>query len=273
VLKRRWNAPVWLGFLVVLAAPFLYFSIFLRFPATRERPWLTSPVFAVGLVLMALGIFRAYLEPWSYRGKKFGTALGVISVAVLAFFGAGVLHFARQLPPVMGGPKVGEKAPDFTLPDKDGRLVTLSNLLESGPDGRGKVNGAVLIFYRGGWCPFCDSELRSLQESLGEFDRRHVSLVAISAHPPRTNRELCERQGYTFTFLSDPDAEATRRYDMLEAGDGQKGDGTVRPAEFLVDSTGIVRWVHPDKSVIVRTRPGEILKVIDHLDLDSTTTH
>jgi len=100
-----------------------------------------------------------------------------------------------------------------------------------------------------------------------------VSVVAISVFPPETNRELCREQGYTFPFLSDQKTEAIRRYDLLDAGGGQEGDGIVRPAEFLVDATGTVRWANLTKSLIVRTRPSEILKVINDLNLGATKIH
>jgi hypothetical protein len=150
VLRRRWNIPVWLGSLIALSAPILYFSIFLKFPALRDRPSLTLLIFGVGLALMALGIFRAYQEPWIYRGRVLGTILAAVSVAVFALFGAGIFYFARQFPPSRSGPKVGQKAPDFALQGTDGRLVTLADLL-SGKTGGSEVNGAVLIFYRGDW--------------------------------------------------------------------------------------------------------------------------
>jgi hypothetical protein len=134
-----------------LSAPFLYVSIFIGFPDLRDRPWPTFLIFGIGFALMALGLRRAYLEPAIYRGRMGGTILAAVGFLVLALYGAGVFHFARQVPPSRDAPKVGEKAPDFTLQDKDGRPVTLSRILATGPDGRGGMNGAVLIFYRGFW--------------------------------------------------------------------------------------------------------------------------
>ena len=67
--------------------------------------------------------------------------------------------------------------------------------------------------------------------------------MAISVDPPEVSRDLCRKAGYTFTVLSDPNAEVTRRYHLLHAGGGPDGHDIARPAEFLVDSLGMVRWV------------------------------
>jgi peroxiredoxin len=115
--------------------------------------------------------------------------------------------------------------------------------------------------------------LRSFEHSISEFDRRHVSLVAISVDPLETTRELREKQGYTFRFLADTKAEVIRRYDLLHAGAGEKGEDLARPAEFLVDATGTIRWVNLTDSLIVRARPGQVLNVIDSLHLSSNQRH
>jgi len=111
--------------------------------------------------------------------------------------------------------------------------------------------------------------LRSLQDSLGAFDARRVRLVAISVDPPEINREHCRKQGYTYTLLSDTKSEAIRRYDLEHPGGGPGGVDISRPAEFLVDSTGTVRWVNLTDSILVRSRPGQILKAVDDLGLAS----
>ena len=66
--------------------------------------------------------------------------------------------------------------------------------------------------------------------------------------------------GYTFTFLSDPKAETIRRYDLLHAGQGEGGADIARPAEFLVDTSGKVRWVNMTENYWVRARPEQILE-------------
>ena len=83
--------------------------------------------------------------------------------------------------------------------------------------------------------------------------------MAISVDGPDVSRDLCQRAGYTFTFLSDPKVEAIRRYDLVHAGAGIKGQDIARPAEFLVDASGTVRWVNLTENFLVRARPEQIL--------------
>jgi len=85
--------------------------------------------------------------------------------------------------------------------------------------------------------------------------------VAISVDSPETSRNLMQQQGYTFTFLSDPNADAIRRFDLVHAGQGEGGHDIARPAELLVDSTGTVRWVHLTENYWVRARPEQVLEV------------
>jgi len=102
--------------------------------------------------------------------------------------------------------------------------------------------------------------LRSIQQSLDKFHEVGIRPVAISVDAPKVSRDLCQKAGYTFTFLSDPKAEAIRRYDLVHAGQGINGEDIARPAEFLLDSSGTVRWVNLTESYWVRARPGQILE-------------
>jgi peroxiredoxin len=90
--------------------------------------------------------------------------------------------------------------------------------------------------------------------------------VAISVDSPEESRLLREQTGYTFTFLSDPNAEVIRRYDLIHAGAGEKGQDIARPAEFLVDSSGTVKWVNMTENYWVRARPENILEAAKKLE-------
>lgn len=88
--------------------------------------------------------------------------------------------------------------------------------------------------------------------------------MAISVDPPATTRAHLEKTGWTYTFLSDAEAEVARRYDLLHPGGGLEGD-IARPAEILIDPGGTVRWVDLTDDYRIRTRPETVLAVFDRL--------
>jgi hypothetical protein len=115
---------------------------------------------ATALFLLASGISRAFRRPDAYRGKISGSILGVLAVGIVGFFLALTFYLGRNIPAAHGAPRVGETAPDFTLPDSKGNSVTLSSLVHSPfvADGQsaagvasGRTAAVVLIFYRGYW--------------------------------------------------------------------------------------------------------------------------
>ncbi len=133
------------GFLVCLLGFASYFFLFALFPVTRDVPWANWLLFAAGLALLGAGIARAFRRPEVYRGRVLGPILGVLGLAVVGFFLYATLVATRDLPASPDAPKVGQKAPDFTLRDSQGRPVALRDLV-----GPGKP-WVVLIFYRGYW--------------------------------------------------------------------------------------------------------------------------
>jgi hypothetical protein len=143
-MKRRWNWSLWAGFLLVLAGLLSYVPVFAHFPVTRDFPWVNLLMFAAGGALLVAGLMRAYRQPQLYRGRITGPVLAVLSVLGIGFFCYGLFYVARQLPESAAAPRVGQRAPDFTLPDHDGNPLALADLLE-------KSNAALLIFYRGYW--------------------------------------------------------------------------------------------------------------------------
>lgn len=100
---------------------------------------------------------------------------------------------------------------------------------------------------------------------MSEFDARGLRVAAVSVDSPAINRSHHQKLGLTFPLLSDEKAEAIRRYDLLHAGAGEGGTDIARPAEFLIDSSGTVRWVNLTESFMVRARPAEVLKAAEAL--------
>jgi len=107
--------------------------------------------------------------------------------------------------------------------------------------------------------------LRSFQQKLQEFDARGVRFVGISVDPPDINQQQSQKLGYTFPLLSDPNAKVIRRYDVLHPGAGPKSADIARPAEFLIDSSGVVRWVNLTENIAVRARPEQVLEAFSQL--------
>lgn len=136
-MKRSFNWLLWTGLLVAFLAPVSYFFFFANFPVTRDVPWTAFLLIAVALALLIAG--------WRRAPKKLVPSL----VAAFALFLMGAFTFlvtvgSKNLPLSTSAPAAGEKAPEFTLSDANGRQVSLSNLLDGS-------NGVLLVFYRGYW--------------------------------------------------------------------------------------------------------------------------
>jgi len=108
--------------------------------------------------------------------------------------------------------------------------------------------------------------LRGIEKRLPEFKAAGVRPVAICVDSPETSRDLSNKAGYTFTILSDPNANVIRRYDLLHKAGGPDGHDIARPAEFLLDSARIVRWVNFTEDVRVRARADEMLVAAKNLN-------
>ena len=149
---RRFNWPLWVGFLLTLAAFFTYFAVFVWFPVTRDFPWANLVIFVIAGLLLVMGVRRGFASdrPHPTRSKVVTSIVGLLSLLVFAFFVFAIFIAARWLPASTGAPQVGQRAPDFTLADTTGRQVSLTELLTSPVNGS-TPKGALLIFYRGYW--------------------------------------------------------------------------------------------------------------------------
>ena len=151
-MKKQWNWPLWIGFIACLAGLYTY-PFFTQFESTRDFPWVNLMLFCVGLVLVIVGLFRAFGRPTLYRGRIFGTLFAVVSFLLAGFFGYIVFFKLRELPASAGAPRVGQRAPAFELPDQNNRQVSLTNLLTSpvSSNSSANPNAVLLVFYRGFW--------------------------------------------------------------------------------------------------------------------------
>ena len=155
---RRFNWPIWAGFLLTLIAFLSYFLVFVWFPVTRDFPWANLLLFALAAALLLIGVRRAFAppgvvdRPHPTRSKIAASILATLSVAIFGFFILSTFIIARRLPASPNHPQVGQKAPDFTLSDTNGKQVSLSELLASRDEkAQTPPRGVLLVFYRGYW--------------------------------------------------------------------------------------------------------------------------
>jgi len=92
-----------------------------------------------------------------------------------------------------------------------------------------------------------------------------VRPIAISVDAPEATENLKKKSGYTYSFLSDPNTEVIRRYDLLHKVAGVEGHDIARPAEILVDKSGVVRWVSLTEDLRVRARPEQMIAAAKQL--------
>jgi len=150
--SKRLNWPLWLGFLLTLGAFLSYFFIFIWFPFTRDFPWANLLLFVIAVVLLFMGLRRGFASdrPHPTRSKIVSTIVSVLSLVVIALFVFTIFINGRRLPASKGAPQVGQRAPDFSLPDSSGKTVSLNELLTTPINGNAP-KGVLLVFYRGYW--------------------------------------------------------------------------------------------------------------------------
>lgn len=170
---------------------------------------------------------------------------------------------------------VGDVAPDFSLPDAAGSSVHLSELLTTGP--------VVVSFYRGGWCPYCNIELRALQAALPALTDAGATLVAISPDAPDDSLSTAEKSDLQFPVLSDTRAAAITAYGLnytIESVSravlsdeeaeraGARGVETQvlpTPATYVIGTDGRVAYAFVDHDYTHRAEPTELVAAVSAL--------
>jgi peroxiredoxin len=171
--------------------------------------------------------------------------------------------------------KVGDPAADFELPNVRGGTLSLHAALESGP--------AVLSFYRGSWCPFCNLELNALQRRLPEIRAAGARLIAVSPQKPDASLDHAEKLDLQFDVLSDTGNRIAKRYGLIMTIDqslrplylrwgidvpAANGDDSYElpvPATYVIDTSGKIRAAFVDKDYTKRMEPQDILAALSQL--------
>ena len=109
--------------------------------------------------------------------------------------------------------------------------------------------------------------MRSFQKSLPEFNAHHIRVAAVSVDTPDDSEHLRRTAGYSFLFLCDDKDALIRSWDLVHPHAGEGGADIARPAEFILDWTGKVRWVKLTDDFLIRARPEDVLRALDSLNL------
>ncbi len=175
----------------------------------------------------------------------------------------------------MAAPRVGDRVPGFTLPDARGGDISLAEELK-----RGSV---VVAFYRGGWCPYCDLQLRSYQEVLPRIRQLGASVVAISPQTLEATLTTAEKKELAFAVLSDRSDQVARAYGLafkvparldeiqrgfgidIPAANGDTSNELPVTATFVVASDGRVAFRHLDVDWRRRLEPAKLLQWLEQL--------
>ncbi len=171
--------------------------------------------------------------------------------------------------------KVGDRAPGFTPPDPDGKMVASADLLQAGP--------LVLSFYRGVWCPFCNIELKALQAALGDINARGASLAAVSQQTGANNRKSVRENDLHFPILSDHGGEVGAAFGLrwvvpeemrevhrqlggpLPTFNGEDSWTLPMPGRYVIGQDGVIAYAEVNPDYTKRPEPADLLPVLDQL--------
>jgi len=175
-----------------------------------------------------------------------------------------------QAEPVPTALKVGDSIPDVTLRTVDNQEVKLQTLVAEKP--------TVLVFFRGGWCPFCNAQLSSLVGIEQELNKGGVQIIAIGMDQPSKLRETMQHDKLDYTLLSDSDATAVKAFGIaykvddatlarmksfnvdLDAATGNNDHILPHPSVFVVNTSGVIRFAHADTDFKVRLSAPKVLE-------------
>lgn len=171
--------------------------------------------------------------------------------------------------------KVGDQAPNFILSDAHGSATALRALLIEGP--------AVVVFYRGNWCPYCSAELAAYQLAMPEITARGARLVAISPEIPDDSLTPTEIDALSYEVLSDPGNTVARKFGIvyqlddpsrelyrdfgldLAAANGDDSWELPVPATFIINNKREIAFASADPDFRKRAEPADIVAALDEL--------
>lgn len=176
---------------------------------------------------------------------------------------------------VAQGLKEGDKVPDFKLPDATGKTVSITEELSKGP--------VILTFYRGGWCPYCNLELKAYQRELDSIKDAGATLIAISPETPDASLSTKGKNELEFIVLSDEGNNVAERFNLIfkmpdylieiykaaglnVAGHNGNNDWELpKPATFVIDQSGKIVFAEVDSDYTKRVEPSKVIEIVNKI--------
>ncbi|MCX6319027.1 MAG: peroxiredoxin-like family protein [Bacteroidetes bacterium] len=168
------------------------------------------------------------------------------------------------------GLQVNDMAPDFTAMDQNGNKINLKEVLEKGP--------AVVVFYRGQWCPYCNQQLKKLEDSMSLVSAKGATIIAISPETAENISKTVEKTKATYPILHDEGMNIMKSYDVafavdektiekykgygidfIRANGAANGANLPVPALYIINKEGKIIFRHFDKNYTKRVSVAEVL--------------
>ncbi|WP_313263618.1 peroxiredoxin-like family protein [Sphingobacterium sp.] len=160
----------------------------------------------------------------------------------------------------------GEKIPMAMLANQNGKMLDLNKLVAEKP--------TILIFYRGGWCPYCSKQLAGLEEIAADLNKIGYQLLAVSTDKPDGLMESAQKENLKYTLLSDADVSVAKKFgiafkapkgywDLLPKSSGGKNTELLLPVPsvFILDRKGKINFEYINPDITQRLKP-QLLKVV-----------
>ncbi len=169
--------------------------------------------------------------------------------------------------------QIGQKVENFSLANHNGENIELADLLKKGP--------VIISFYRGGWCPYCNLELKALNDYLPQFKTQSAQLVAISPQLPDETLSTAQKNDLEFDVLSDVSDKVAEQFGLLFTLDeriqalytqfgidfehyyGDKSFKLPLPATYVINQEGVITYAFLNEDYTLRAEPTDIMAALE----------
>jgi peroxiredoxin len=230
-----------------------FYSVFL----VARHSWLEI----IGLIATyGIYLYAGLQHPSDWRGW----VLPALPLLLMTYIGTSIIKGsarARKNQAKSYKAELGQKAPNFVLPDPNGNMVELSSFENK--------NHVLVVFVRGDWCPTCHIMIRTYEKNRDKFLDKEVVAIGIGPDKTEVNQEMMKRLGWKNVLLSDFTQEVTKKYGIsfLENNAETKyPEGSPLPASFLIDKQGVIRYVSRPDKIGEFLNPSLIFPIVENLN-------